>query len=429
MLNYEPNMTIPNERITPICFDPLVELDQSIVNDIPLNEPKDQLYTQFFRRNEFNSLLKRTLGNDLSPMYNFKTAIREDIPNNNIKVTLDTLFKSGNPFYINGTPYSINSYNWIPGDWEIGSKPFADNRIRYMPYGMLYPVNYVPNFEKIAKKELESVPVEARIGIYADGLNSKIKKAIRSSVGHSSIPILKQDNGLKVIPYTKPNEVLTKMLTEDNKLPLPNSKQTPGMSGYNPYSQYNNRYPPFRPGMSGYNPNFAIENNRHPLRHGMPGYNDNSPIGSYRYPSQPGMFDYNDNSSLIGQDEEKKQEIESVSEIPFGTDSDTYSDTASLFLDSEQGDNNDNNETFDLMSTDLEPRRDDDSFSTVSMILGSGSEDSDYETESATNSDSYSDSYSVSDSSSDKSDSKPKFTTVPIPPNGTCFFLCDCLFS
>ena len=149
---------------------------------------------------------------------------------------------------------------------------------------------------------------------------------------------------------------------------------------------------------------------------GRPGYNPNFPIENDPYQYPPGMPE--PSSSKI-QDKEQIQETESVSDIPFDTDLD--SDTDTLFPESVHGDNN--NKTFDLMSADLEQLSNDDTGSTVSMILGSGSEDPDYETESDTKSDSYSeDSYSVSDSSSNKSDSKPKFTTVSIPSNGTCFF-------
>ena len=63
MLYYKPYMTIPGESSKHVCFDPLVKLNQSIVNKIPENSPKDELYTQFFRRNEFNSLLKRIKNN------------------------------------------------------------------------------------------------------------------------------------------------------------------------------------------------------------------------------------------------------------------------------------------------------------------------------------------------------------------------------
>ena len=74
MLYYKPYMTVPGEVSRHVCFDPLVLLNQSVVNKIPENQPADELYTQFYRRNEFNSLLKRTLAQSMQPIYTFEEA-------------------------------------------------------------------------------------------------------------------------------------------------------------------------------------------------------------------------------------------------------------------------------------------------------------------------------------------------------------------
>ena len=52
---YKPNMTVPGEtdKDDYVNFDPLIRLNRRIIYDIPPNEPKNELYTQFFRRNLF----------------------------------------------------------------------------------------------------------------------------------------------------------------------------------------------------------------------------------------------------------------------------------------------------------------------------------------------------------------------------------------
>ena len=61
LLRYNPSMTISGEQSNVVCFDPLVRLNRNIVDNIPKDQPEDEKYTQFFRRNEFNSLLMRSL--------------------------------------------------------------------------------------------------------------------------------------------------------------------------------------------------------------------------------------------------------------------------------------------------------------------------------------------------------------------------------
>ena len=182
MLYYKPYMTVPGEMGKNVCFDPLVMLNQSVVSNIPPNEPEDELYTQFFRRNQFNSLLKRTLAKSMQPIYTFEEARKDGVTDNNIHVTLDTLFKQGNTFYIGGEPYVINSYDWIQGDWQVDSRPNYEQKIRFLPYGVSYPKNYVHQFSRQAERERATIPVEALKGDALES-SSKIKKAIESAAG------------------------------------------------------------------------------------------------------------------------------------------------------------------------------------------------------------------------------------------------------
>ena len=222
LLSYKPNMTIPAESSKNVCFDPLVMLNQSVVNDIPPNSPKDEIYTQFFRRNEFNSLLKRTLSGAMQSVYTFNEARQDGVTDNNIMVTLDTLFKQGSPFYIAGEPYIINSYDWVQGDWEVDTRPHYDQQIRFLPYGVAYPKNYIPDFGKQAKRERDTIPPEA---IKGDALesSSKIRKAIHGAVSTiSHEPKIQIGNDIEVKKYGIPDiaEMVEIREKEPNNVPV-----------------------------------------------------------------------------------------------------------------------------------------------------------------------------------------------------------------
>jgi len=179
LLRYRPNMTIPGESSNVVYFDPLVKLFKPVVDKIPQGQPENEKFTQFFNRTDFNSLLLRTLSKYQQPIYTFAEAMKFDVTDNNIQVTLETLFAQGNPFYINGERYTVNSYDWIHGDWEVDTRPHYDQRVRFLPYGVAYPRNYIPNFSAQARMERKTIPPVALKG---DGLQStsKIKRAVNS---------------------------------------------------------------------------------------------------------------------------------------------------------------------------------------------------------------------------------------------------------
>jgi hypothetical protein len=117
------------------------------------------------------------------------TAKEEGITDNNIQVTLDTLFKSDNVIYIEGAPYTIYAHDWIIGDWQIDTRPniYIDTRTRfqvqaptYTSYGVIIPkTSNIAIFEEQAKKERNEIPIALQRGDALE-LSSKINKAIKS---------------------------------------------------------------------------------------------------------------------------------------------------------------------------------------------------------------------------------------------------------
>ena len=182
-LIYKPYMTVPDEQSDTVYFDPLVKLNKSVVDYIPYGYPDTDLYTQFFNLNEFNSLEQRTLGVSSQPQRDLVAATNEGIVDKNIRTTLDTLFKSGAPFFIGSERYTIYNYDWINGDWEIMKSPnktyMNSNAFSYgMPYGINSGVGMQNTYVPISQTSsvLNAIPASAIKGNVNPSI-SKIKKS------------------------------------------------------------------------------------------------------------------------------------------------------------------------------------------------------------------------------------------------------------
>ena len=115
-IRYKPYMTLPNEKTDDsIHFNPLVKLKPSIIKSLPENVQKKE----FFNRGLFQSLIN---SHGLVREKSLLEATKNGIVDNNIKVTLDTLFPSNSILYINKQPYVIADVQWTKGDWKIDKK-------------------------------------------------------------------------------------------------------------------------------------------------------------------------------------------------------------------------------------------------------------------------------------------------------------------
>ncbi len=176
---YKPNMTVPGEtdKDDHVNFDPLIRLNRRIIYDIPPNEPKNELYTQFFRRNLFKSLVARTIARTYQPkgMTLYK-ATKQGIIDNNIRQTLNTLFAKNTKIHLKGKTYLVDSYNWNTGDWRIDTKRlqakfFGVPFFNTMQYFYINKANY-----EIAQHELDDIPKQIRQGRILNGVTSKFKE-------------------------------------------------------------------------------------------------------------------------------------------------------------------------------------------------------------------------------------------------------------
>ena len=116
-IKYKPSMTIKNisKDDTAVLFDPLIKLNQSKINTVP----EDLRKKQFFNKGLFESL-KRHIG--VKPFKSLIHATNNGVVDNNIKITLKTIFDDNSVIYIGDKPYVIADFQWTDGNWKIDTK-------------------------------------------------------------------------------------------------------------------------------------------------------------------------------------------------------------------------------------------------------------------------------------------------------------------
>lgn len=180
---YKPYMTVPVEdeekkKKEDVNFNPLIRLNKKIINDIPYDVNPKEIYTQFFKKNEFESLISRTISKTFQfRNTNLYTATKYGYIDNNIRLTLDTIFRHNAPFFIKDKPYLVDSYSWTMGDWRIDTKKLEN---KFMNFAMpLYSMsNYYVNGinQEIAERELEMIPPQLRGGIMSQNQLSRFEQ-------------------------------------------------------------------------------------------------------------------------------------------------------------------------------------------------------------------------------------------------------------
>ena len=124
-INFDPSMLVPKINSHTVYIDPLVKYDWKAIRNLPSDAPKELLLTQFFLPNQFDSMINRILSGffSMQKTRTLEEAKAEGVIDNNIQITLDTLFKRNNVLFINNRPYTLVGNRWNKGDWEIDTKP------------------------------------------------------------------------------------------------------------------------------------------------------------------------------------------------------------------------------------------------------------------------------------------------------------------
>ena len=142
-IKYKPDMTVKNidKDEKTVWFDPLVPLDQSVINKVPENIR----VLEFFNKGLYESLINAH-GN--KKLITLEEAKKNKIIDNNIQVTLNTLFPTNGILYIKGEPYAIADVQWTKSAWKI------DRKIKAIPEINTNKISDPITFAAITKNEL-----------------------------------------------------------------------------------------------------------------------------------------------------------------------------------------------------------------------------------------------------------------------------------
>ena len=160
VIKYKPRNTIPNisKDDKNVCFNPLVPLKPEIINTVPQNIK----VLEFFDKGLFQSLIN---AHGLQQQLDLFQAKKRGIIDNNILITLNTLFPVNGNLYIDNEPYAIADVQWTPGNWKIDRKmvdiPQID--IDKISNPLTYN-NLVKNEILSANEQLKQIPQELIYG-------------------------------------------------------------------------------------------------------------------------------------------------------------------------------------------------------------------------------------------------------------------------
>lgn len=193
-IEYKPYMTIKDIHDTRVQFNPLVKLKKSTIDSIP----KEYKIKEFFNKGLFQSLLNYNNKGILNSMLHFRSgttaksllqATRAGYVDNNIKITLDTIFPVGSVIYIGNKPYAIGDVQWNTGDWSMDLKQKKEeidiNRVNDPQlYSQLVREEIISG-----EDELSQIPPLLRSGVNYNGPTVNVGAAETPSA--SSAPVAK----------------------------------------------------------------------------------------------------------------------------------------------------------------------------------------------------------------------------------------------
>jgi hypothetical protein len=134
-IQYKPSMTLPKEEGKYIYFDPLV-----------IYNPNAVMTEEFFDKNKFETMMNRILSR-FSGMQPKRISLEQGIIENNIKITLNSLFGAGKLFYIENHPYTIIDHKW-DGKWTTETNYDVQNGGENVNVYVYPDKKYVYKFKK-----------------------------------------------------------------------------------------------------------------------------------------------------------------------------------------------------------------------------------------------------------------------------------------
>jgi len=211
-MTFEPFMSVPSSKSHTVYFDPLVKYYDWPVRDVPRYAPKNSIYTQFFEASEFDTMINRILS-DFRYMQKPRTleqSFDQGIIDNNIQITLNTLFRTNNLFYLNKKPYTIVNKRWKTGAWDIDKKPIQKLLSQFSHLNLTSK-----QLEEEAKKEEDDIPESIRQGNLASGNLAKKAAAEYVRAGLDKAAAASKPENTTTTP-TKKTFLLPENLNETN---------------------------------------------------------------------------------------------------------------------------------------------------------------------------------------------------------------------
>ena len=195
---YQPKMTIPGEKNKHIEFNPLVKLKKSVINTLPENIR----IKEFFVPGLFDSLIN---AHGSRSKISLEEATNAGYIDNNISITLNTIFPVKSILYIDKEPYTIADVDWKQHDWKINVKQKNsndDNSSSSQPKEPSYDNKLIQQELVRGEKQMANLTTDIAYGSNYNGPKSKLV----------SDPIVKDTNNEE-----KLDNVTTTNTTTENK--------------------------------------------------------------------------------------------------------------------------------------------------------------------------------------------------------------------
>ena len=151
-IEYKPSMSIPNIASSYICFNPLVKITNTAINEGTTTH-RDKII-KFLDKRYFDTLIKDSKQFTKTKSNTLLQATQLGVVDNNIELTLKTIFGNNSVLNINNKTYTIYSFEWEQQNWVIAptiSTPTDIQRRQQQPSipgysGMHYYPVYMPPY-------------------------------------------------------------------------------------------------------------------------------------------------------------------------------------------------------------------------------------------------------------------------------------------
>jgi len=206
-ITYSPNMTDPSieKKETGVLFNPLIKLTKSLIDSIP----ESIRIKEFFIPGLFSSL---GYHHGVQKAINLQQAKEKGYIDNNIQITLDTLFPPNSVIYISGQPYVIVDIQWTKGDWKIDTKQkLVDFDTNQNSDPFIY-AEIIREDIKTGEKQMETLPDDLIYGPNFNGLkNTKMSTVIEPTLTETTKTINQAEN------HSQPNTMITNDQTQQKQ--------------------------------------------------------------------------------------------------------------------------------------------------------------------------------------------------------------------